>query len=190
MTDRSAVVDPARWAVDADTTRRTGYAVTTVFLAGLMAARRRSTPSGRPRSSGSTPTTERAIEAAASSSRSPTARCRGRRWRRRSTSRCTSTGGFDGPVRIAVDQEYLRMWDENGLVPAPVRRDGDGAMGRVGVRPADRRHAARELRRPDRARRPGGAQRRGRRARRRRRRDRRRSTSPPASGRRRQPWRS
>ncbi len=29
------------------------------------------------------------------------------------------TGGFDGPVRVAVDQEYLRMWDENGLVPAP-----------------------------------------------------------------------
>jgi len=29
-------------------------------------------------------------------------------------------GGFDDePVRIAVDQEYLRMWDENGLVPAP-----------------------------------------------------------------------
>ena len=28
-------------------------------------------------------------------------------------------GGFDEPVRIAVDQEYLRMWDENGLVPAP-----------------------------------------------------------------------
>jgi hypothetical protein len=28
-------------------------------------------------------------------------------------------GGFDGPIRIAVDQEYLRMWDENGLVPAP-----------------------------------------------------------------------
>ena len=28
-------------------------------------------------------------------------------------------GGFDGPVRIAVDQEYLRMWDENGLVPGP-----------------------------------------------------------------------
>jgi hypothetical protein len=27
--------------------------------------------------------------------------------------------GFDEPVRIAVDQEYLRMWDENGLVPAP-----------------------------------------------------------------------
>jgi hypothetical protein len=29
------------------------------------------------------------------------------------------TGGFDGPVRIAVDQEYLRMWDQNGLAPAP-----------------------------------------------------------------------
>ena len=28
-------------------------------------------------------------------------------------------GGFDEPVRVAVDQEYLRMWDENGLVPAP-----------------------------------------------------------------------
>ena len=28
-------------------------------------------------------------------------------------------GGFDGPVRIAVDHEYLRMWDENGLTPAP-----------------------------------------------------------------------
>jgi len=28
-------------------------------------------------------------------------------------------GGFDGPVRVAVDREYFRMWDENGLVPAP-----------------------------------------------------------------------
>jgi hypothetical protein len=28
-------------------------------------------------------------------------------------------GGFDEPVRIAVDHEYLRMWDENGLSPAP-----------------------------------------------------------------------
>jgi hypothetical protein len=27
--------------------------------------------------------------------------------------------GFDGPITIAVDQEYLRMWDENGLAPAP-----------------------------------------------------------------------
>ena len=28
-------------------------------------------------------------------------------------------GGFDEPVRIAVDQEYFRMFDENGLVPSP-----------------------------------------------------------------------
>jgi hypothetical protein len=28
-------------------------------------------------------------------------------------------GGFDAPIRIAVDQQYLRMWDENGLTPAP-----------------------------------------------------------------------
>jgi hypothetical protein len=28
-------------------------------------------------------------------------------------------GGFDEPVRIAVDREYLRLWDENGLSPAP-----------------------------------------------------------------------
>jgi hypothetical protein len=28
-------------------------------------------------------------------------------------------GGFGGPVRIAIDPEYLRMWDENGLSPAP-----------------------------------------------------------------------
>jgi len=28
-------------------------------------------------------------------------------------------GGFDEVVRVAVDHEYLRMWDENGLSPAP-----------------------------------------------------------------------
>ena len=28
-------------------------------------------------------------------------------------------GGFDEPVRVAVDHDYLRMWDENGLSPAP-----------------------------------------------------------------------
>ena len=33
--------------------------------------------------------------------------------------RVSRPGGFDVPVRVAVDQEYLRMWDENGLVPAP-----------------------------------------------------------------------
>lgn len=31
----------------------------------------------------------------------------------------TSAGGFDGPVTIAVDRSYLRLWDENGVSPAP-----------------------------------------------------------------------
>jgi hypothetical protein len=31
----------------------------------------------------------------------------------------TRPGGFDAPVTIAVDRDYLKMWDENGLVPAP-----------------------------------------------------------------------
>jgi hypothetical protein len=31
----------------------------------------------------------------------------------------TRPGGFDGPVRLAVDQSYLQLWDENGLFPAP-----------------------------------------------------------------------
>ena len=31
----------------------------------------------------------------------------------------TQPGGFDAPVRIAVDQEYMRLWDENGLTPEP-----------------------------------------------------------------------
>ena len=35
-------------------------------------------------------------------------------------------GGFEQPVRIAVDQEYLRMWDLNGVVPAP---DTETTMG-------------------------------------------------------------
>lgn len=30
-----------------------------------------------------------------------------------------SPGGFDGPVTLGVDRAYLRMWDENGLSPAP-----------------------------------------------------------------------
>lgn len=33
--------------------------------------------------------------------------------------RVVQPGGFDEPIRVAVDQEYLRMWDENGVVPAP-----------------------------------------------------------------------
>lgn len=35
-------------------------------------------------------------------------------------------GGFDGPVTVAVTAEYLRMWDENGLVPAPSAETTDG----------------------------------------------------------------
>jgi len=31
----------------------------------------------------------------------------------------TRPGGFDGPITLAVTAEYLKMWDENGLVPAP-----------------------------------------------------------------------
>ena len=31
----------------------------------------------------------------------------------------TRAGGFGGPVTLAVDQRYLELWDENGLVPAP-----------------------------------------------------------------------
>ena len=35
-------------------------------------------------------------------------------------------GGFDGPVTLAVTAEYLKMWDENGLVPAPASETSDG----------------------------------------------------------------
>jgi len=31
----------------------------------------------------------------------------------------TREGGFDGPITLAVDRDYLKLWDENGLVPAP-----------------------------------------------------------------------
>lgn len=34
--------------------------------------------------------------------------------------------GFDGPVTVAVTAGYLRMWDENGLVPAPASEVSDG----------------------------------------------------------------
>ena len=35
-------------------------------------------------------------------------------------------GGFDGPVTLAVTADYLRMWDENGLVPAPSAERTEG----------------------------------------------------------------
>lgn len=37
----------------------------------------------------------------------------------------TRPGGFDGPVMIAVDREYLEMWDLNGLLPEPSASTGD-----------------------------------------------------------------
>lgn len=35
-------------------------------------------------------------------------------------------GGFDGPVTIAVTRAYLKMWDENGLTPAPSAERSNG----------------------------------------------------------------
>lgn len=35
-------------------------------------------------------------------------------------------GGFAGPVFVAVTADYLRMWDENALVPAPSSEVSDG----------------------------------------------------------------
>jgi len=33
---------------------------------------------------------------------------------------------FDGPVTVAITGEYLRMWDENGLLPAPASETTEG----------------------------------------------------------------
>lgn len=38
----------------------------------------------------------------------------------------TKPGGFDGPVTVAITAEYLAMWDENGLSPAPSSETTDG----------------------------------------------------------------
>ncbi|MET0326003.1 MAG: hypothetical protein ABW219_12315 [Ilumatobacteraceae bacterium] len=38
----------------------------------------------------------------------------------------TGPDGFDGPVTVAVTADYLKMWDENGLVPAPAAETMDG----------------------------------------------------------------
>ena len=35
-------------------------------------------------------------------------------------------GGFDGPVELAVSQDYLKLFDENGLTPAPSAETSDG----------------------------------------------------------------
>jgi hypothetical protein len=37
-------------------------------------------------------------------------------------------GGFDAPVRIAVDSAYLAMWDENGLDPQPTAETQDESV--------------------------------------------------------------
>ena len=38
----------------------------------------------------------------------------------------TRPGGFDGPVTLAISREYLKMWDENGLIPAPAAETTHG----------------------------------------------------------------
>jgi hypothetical protein len=38
----------------------------------------------------------------------------------------TRPGGFSGPVTLAVTGDYLQIWDENGLVPAPSEETTDG----------------------------------------------------------------
>ena len=38
----------------------------------------------------------------------------------------TRPGGLDGPITLAITGEYLKMWDENGLVPAPAAETTDG----------------------------------------------------------------
>ncbi len=35
-------------------------------------------------------------------------------------------GGFDGPVRVAVTERYLELFDENGLSPDPASATSDG----------------------------------------------------------------
>jgi hypothetical protein len=40
----------------------------------------------------------------------------------------TRAGGFDEPITLAVDQAYIEMWDENGLVPAPAAETSRGEL--------------------------------------------------------------
>ena len=119
VTDRSASSTLPDGAVHARQAADRATPSPPCFLAASDGCSRRSTPLGATAILGVDSDDRARRRRTASSSPSPTATCRDPRWRRRSTSRCTRPGGFDGPVRIAVDQEYLRMWDENGLVPAP-----------------------------------------------------------------------
>jgi len=49
----------------------------------------------------------------------------------------TRPGGFDGPVDVAITREYLKMWDENGLVPAPASETSAGEWVRWEFEPPD-----------------------------------------------------
>lgn len=42
--------------------------------------------------------------------------------------RVTRDGGFSGPITIGVDRQYLKLWDENGLFPAPSAETGGADM--------------------------------------------------------------
>jgi hypothetical protein len=42
--------------------------------------------------------------------------------------RVTRRGGFDGPITIGIDRHYLKLWDANGLFPAPSAETGDENM--------------------------------------------------------------
>jgi hypothetical protein len=35
-------------------------------------------------------------------------------------------GGFDGPITLALDHEYVKLWDENGIYPSPSAETSDG----------------------------------------------------------------
>ena len=42
--------------------------------------------------------------------------------------RVRQPGGFDGDVTIAIELDYLRLWDENGLNPAPTDETTSGDL--------------------------------------------------------------
>lgn len=44
-------------------------------------------------------------------------------------------GGFDGPVQVAVTTEYLRLFDQHGIVPEPVSGTADERWARLEFAP-------------------------------------------------------
>ncbi len=148
--------------------RRAGYLATTVALTLLMAAAVLDA-TGATALLGVTRRWSGTTAATVSSWRSPTADVTRPALATPFDIEVRKAGGFDGPVRIAVDHEYLRMWDENGLVPAPA---AETVMGPWVVWEFDPPIGERLLVTYDAAHRAGGPgrpERRGRRARRRRR---------------------